>query len=258
MTALAGATGRTAAAGGARAAGALLTMLLQEERSQLSAALVSSLLLPALFCYAIALIARGEGDPDLPRASAIGLTLGLGGVAAQVGGGVLGDRFQGRLDLLRAQPLPKAAYCGTRLALGLLGGLVFFAFAWSAMCLLGVVAPDARSLLAGAAVSLCVAAALGSLGAAIAASAKDWDSGWTAVSAGLIAVGMASPVLYPMEALPLLVRPLTLISPFTHAAPQFRALVADAPVPPTAVAGTLCLTALYVGIGYRAIRWDRS
>lgn len=235
---------------------AVLRLYWAQERAQFQFALFNSFVMPATLAYLGWML-----FPDSPTrlrwwmAGSITFGLGMGGLA-QVGFAVLNDRFLGRLELLRASPLSKAAYYLAQIGLAVLQAVALVTVALATFRLLGIGVLDARGLAVGAGVALCAASAIGGLGAVMASRAPDFDRGNTLVAVAALGLTMASPVFYAIQDLPLVLQPVAWLSPFTHVAPLLRALLVGAPLPGEALLGLLALAIALNGLSYRLLRWQ--
>jgi ABC-type multidrug transport system permease subunit len=227
-----------------------------QERGNL-AFLLEALLMPAMLVYLGMMIVAD--DPEGRRfwmAGSLTFSLGLEGLG-QVGHGILDDRFRGRLRLIRTSPITKRAYLGGQLSVAVLQSILIVIAGLTAFSLLGVAEPTgsgiAWAILAGA----CAGGAIGTLAAVIALGVRSVETGTTAIGIASIALSVASPVFYSLDAVPALLRPLAWLSPFTHVAPLVRAVLAGAPVPLASLAAIVALTVLFAAVGSRWVRWER-
>lgn len=240
----------------ARQSLAVLHLLWVHERGQFQFALFNTFVMPATLAYLGAML-LGDSPAKLRWWLAGSVTFGLGmGGLAQVGFAILNDRFLGRLDLLRASPVSKSAYYVAQIAVAVLQAVALVVVSLIAFRLLGLARADAASLAVGALVAVCAASAIGGLGAAMAFRARDFDRGNTVVAIAALGLAAASPVFYELSDLPALLRPVAMLSPFTHIAPLLRALFDGDPVPPTALAVTLVLAVVINAASYCLARWQ--
>jgi len=228
----------------------ILKLFWAEDRRNVALPIVSALAMPLAVAYLATRLGPGGKSVD-----ALGLTIAFGGAAVQVGSAVLEDRFSGRLGLLRTLPVRSRSYLAARLGLGLLEALGFALVALLVLQLVG------RAILSPAALAWAVlsvaatGAGLCGIGAAIALRAPDADSGWTLVSVVLIGLALVSPVLYPESAVPAALRPILWLSPYTHAPPQLRAVLAGQAPPAFSLIGSAVLAVGFNLLAVRSLRW---
>ncbi len=182
---------------------------------------VYSLALPLLLGYFLERTHPAGGGASalvIPGA----MTLALGGPLAQVGYDWLKDTYLGRKALIQTVAPGSSVYLYARLAFGALESLLIAASYLTLLILIGSLRlkwADAfliMALVAAGSLALC------SLGAFIADSSKSLEKGTAMVGIATMALGLVSPVLYPIEALPWPIQWLARLSPFTGIASILR------------------------------------
>ena len=227
-----------------------------QERRNFQFLIVNSFIVPATVAYLGWMIVPGALD-DLRWWMAGSITFGLGmGGLAQVGFGILNDRFLGRLDLIRSSPVSKAAYYGAQISVAVGEALALGVLALLLLWALGVAILTPVGVLVAVLAALCAGTAIGGLGAAIAFRARDFDVGNTIIAICALGLAAVSPVFYDIAVLPSLLQPLAWCSPFTHIATLLRAALAGNPIPTEALIVTLVLSAALNIISYRLARWS--
>src|SRR5262245_37470360 len=95
----------------------VLRLLLAEERGVMSLMLLNAVLMPVCIAYLVYMTSAG-GAP-LASALILGLGLSFASPVAQVGMGVLHDRFDHRIDLLQSAGVSANSYFAARLIVGI-------------------------------------------------------------------------------------------------------------------------------------------
>ncbi len=233
----------------------LLRLYLVQERRTFQFLLVNTFIITAAIDYLGWMIVPGDlEDLRFWMAGSITFGLGMGGLA-QVGFGILNDRFLGRLDLIRTSPVSKRAYYAAHVSVAVAEALALVLLALLLLWALGVAELTPAGLATALLAAVCAGTAIGGLGAAIAFRAMDFDAGNTIVAISALGLAAASPVFYDIAALPGPLHPLAWCSPFTHVAPLLRASLAGAAVPLAPLLATLALAAVLNAASYRLARW---
>ena len=234
----------------------LLRLYWVQERRNFQFLLVNSFIVPATIAYLGWMLVPDH--PDALRwwmAGSVTFGLGMGGLA-QVGFGILNDRFLGRLDLLRSAPVSKRGYYAAQISVAVGESLALVVLALGLFALLGVAVPTWAGITTALVSAVCAGAAIGGLGAAIAFRARDFDAGNTLVAIAALGLAAASPVFYEISALPAVLQPIAWCSPFTHVAALLRAALAGAAIPLGSLAALLLLAAGIHVASYRLARWS--
>ena len=234
---------------------AILRLVMAHERGNFQFQLFNAAIYPAMIAY-MGWMLVGE-DRELLRvwmAGSVCMGLGMGGFA-QVGFGVITDRFIGRMALLRCQPISKGAYLSAQIGMVMVISMALVGTAVALFGLIGLATPTlavfGAALLGGAAAG----AAIGSLGALMAFRANSFDAGNTVIAMSALGLALVSPVFYEVSALPGLLQPLAWLSPFTGIGELLRAMIFDAPLPLGALAWTVVSAILWASLSYRMIDW---
>lgn len=236
--------------------GHLLHLYWVQERRTLQFMIVNSFLVPGTIAYLGWMLV--PDDPVALRhwmAGSIAFGLGMGGLA-QVGFGILNDRFLGRLDLIRTSPISKRGYYAAQITLAVGVALLLISVSLLLLALLGVARLTPAGVTSALLTAVCAGTSIGGLGAVIAFRARDFDLGNTLVAISALGLAAGSPVFYDIDALPRLLHPLAWASPFTHIAPLLRATLAGAEVPIAPLAATLLLAVVLNAASYRYSRWS--
>jgi ABC-type polysaccharide/polyol phosphate export permease len=213
-------------------------------------------LLPVLVFYFAFRVAPGHSSA-LPRLLAGGMAAGAGiGVVSSVGYGMLADVQLGRLALLRASGVAKAAYFSMHLMSALVLSLLSSAFSLALLCGLGVVGINAAQLGAAILAALATGAASCGLGALVAVTAADQATGRDRLSLASAGLAFLSPVFYQASDLPPLLRVFVWGSPFTYVADLNRAVLGGAELPVANLAALILLGAVLNATAFRGLRWS--
>lgn len=236
--------------------GHLFRLYWLQERSNFQYMLFNAVVLPGMMCY-LGLRVAGDAPAEQVWWISGALTMGLGMTAmSQTGFAILNDRFAGRLAVLRTSPVPKLAYYLTHVGLAVAESVALVVVALGLLRLLGLSALTVAGFATAVAAAVCAGSALGGLGAALATRAVDFPTGGDNVALAGYALTFVSPVFWDAAGLPLPVRLVTWISPFTHVADLMRAVVAGAALPGAALGATLAMAALFNVVSYRLVRWQ--
>ncbi len=238
-----------------RQTGAVIQLLLAHERGNFQFQLFNAFVYPATIAYMGWMIV-GDDEALLRTwmAGAICMGLGMGGFA-QVGFGVITDRFRGRMDLLRCQPISKGAYLAGQIAVVMVISLALVGFAVGLFTLLGLARASGPTFAAAVAGGATAGASIGALGALLAFRARDFDSGNTTIAMAALGFALVSPVFYEVSALPALLQPVAWLSPFTGVAEILRTALAAGAFPLAALVWTLACAVLWGALSYRLIEW---
>jgi ABC-type polysaccharide/polyol phosphate export permease len=234
---------------------ALIRLFSANERDHLPYNITISMFLPAILMYVMIMMGDGS-DASNRRSIAAAITLGLGAAITRSGGSVLADRHSGRLDALRGLPISKSSYYLCRIGVGAGMAVVYVTGAILTVAASGLA--EITGLTVGLAITLAAVGGttFAGIGAAVAARANDLDWGGTMLTVGTIGFGVLSPVFYELERLPSWAQPIAWLSPYTHSAVQFRAMLSASDTPLLSVIATLILCVAYNYLGYRQLEWN--
>jgi ABC-type multidrug transport system permease subunit len=225
-----------------------------EDRTQYMLIVLTVLSVPLTLAYLASRVLPAS-DAGGPAVTSMALTFAFMTGLTQVGTGVVQDRFTGRLAMLRTLCTDKTSYLLSRSGLGVAECMAIAGLTWVTAIVSGLTAPGARSLWTVLAVAATGGASMSALGVCLAAHARDRSSGWALVSVTGMLLALLSPVLYREAALPLWLRPLAWLSPYTHIRPQLDAVFAAQPIP-WARTFVCLLQALGFGVwAHRSLQW---
>ncbi len=233
----------------------LTRLLWDQERSDLRLAIFNGLLLPLTLVYYGTRL-HAEDHEQLVRFMAGAATMSIAMTAmSQVGISMVTDRFSGRLTTLVYVARSRGAYFLARNVLTILQGTIValgavLLFAW-----MGIATASASTLCLALAVGVLGSLSIGGLGALIVARARSAEGGEAAIGLSAIVLSLASPVFYSVSGASLPVKAIAALSPLTHVAVVFDALLRAAPIPLGAVAGMFVSALAVTALAFRSFEW---
>lgn len=229
-------------------ASGLFLLFWKETKGQLALLVVTLVATPLMIAYLDARLA------DTPRAAwqlaSLALAVALMAPVSHVGFSILDDRFDRRIVLLRSLPVSKRSYLAARLTVPTLAAAALVVGAVAAAGQLSV-RTFAGTLWTATALPLSLAA----LGAWVAARVRDPDGAWALVSIVALGLGLVSPIVYPLESLPPVLRELMWLSPYTHLRPQLDAALGGTAFPLAHALASTALACLLLLLTRRDFEW---
>lgn len=229
----------------------LAALLGRKELGNLVAYAANSAVLPLAICYSAFMLNPGAvAEQRQWLVSGIVVACGMTSLTI-VCGAIVNDRLNGAARLLRSQSVSPVDYLGACLGWGVLLGFIAASLGASVMIATGLTRAGWSTLPYFIVTMLAGGLALSSLGVALAMLVRNPAEADVAVTLAGLILSVVSPLFYPLSALPAWIRPLALLSPYTHLG-RLGVELAEARTPSIP---SLCALALIAAVALAASAW---